>query len=172
MLAVLASVTIGLTSLAYGVEAQAPTVIQPVDAEHFMPTPKLPKPKLPSIYDEFGDRDDLPSEAWMERVAQCETGQDPEHIGHTNTGVTFRGAFGFYTVAPVGYRAGTWWQWGGWQFADYANQATYDEQKIIYIRVHVTGFHDPITGKFWPPAGYSINNCSRFAGPLEYHKQK
>lgn len=161
----------GLSSLAYGVEAQAPTIRQHADTEWMLPKPKLPIPKLPSIYDEFGNRDDLPSEAWMERVAQCETHQDPAHIGHTNSGITFRGAFGFYTVAPVGYRAGTWWQWGGWQFADYANEATYDEQKIIYIRVHVTGFHDPITGKFWPPAGYSINNCWRFAGPLEYHSQ-
>ncbi len=170
MLAVLASVTIGLGSLAYAVQASAPTLVQPVEQLERQPRLKRPVIKTPSIYDEFGDRDDLPSEAWMERVAQCETGQDPTHVGHTDSGITFRGAFGFYTVAPVGYRAGTWWQWGGWQFADYANEATYDEQKIIYIRVHVTGFYDPLEQKWWPPAGYSINNCWRFAGPLELRK--
>ncbi len=171
MLAVLASATIGFAVVNYPAHAEAPTVRQPV---HTLERPPSYKPyrikPAPTIYDEFGDRNDLPSEAWMERVAQCETGQDPTHVGHTDSGITFRGAFGFYTVAPVGYRAGTWWQWGGWQFADYANEATYDEQKIIYIRVHVTGFHDPITNKYWPPAGYSINNCWRFAGPLELRK--
>lgn len=112
----------------------------------------------------------IPTLRYMRDVAQCETGQDPAHIGNTQAGHTFRGMFGFYTQA--GGRGGTWDQWGGWQFARYANEASEWEQIVIYLRVHITGFYDyrPDKLKWWPPAGLSVNNCSRYAHPLEWQE--
>ena len=112
-----------------------------------------------------------PSDEWMLRVAQCETGIDPAHIGNTQQGHTYRGAFGFYT--QEGGRGGTWDQWGGWEFAPYANEATLREQIVIFLRVHLTGFYDYRLDKqkWWEPAGYSVNNCSRFAGERDSVKR-
>lgn len=110
----------------------------------------------------------IPTFRYMADVAQCETGRDPGHIGNTREGHTYRGAFGFYT--QEGGRGGTWDQWGGWEFARYADQADYLQQIVIFLRVHITGFYDyrPDKLKWWPPAGLSVNNCSRYAAPLEW----
>ena len=110
----------------------------------------------------------IPSLRYIGLVAQCETGRDTAHVGNTAAGHTYRGAFGFYT--QQGGRGGTWDQWGGWEFAPYAEQADYWQQVVIFLRVHITGFYDyrPDKLKWWPPAGLSVNNCSRFAAPLDW----
>lgn len=110
----------------------------------------------------------IPTLRYILDVAQCETGRELDHVGNNREGHTYRGMFGFYT--QQGGRGGTWDQWGGWQFARYANEANYWQQIVIYLRVHITGFYDyrPDKLKYWPPAGLSVNNCSRYAAPLEW----
>lgn len=130
-----------------------------------VPTINWEQYRVKALLAEF-DGIKIPSLRYMWLVAQCETGVNTSHIGNTKAGHTYRGAFGFYTEA--GGRGGTFDQWGGWQFARYANQANYWEQVVIYLRVHITGFYDYRVNKWWPPAGLSNNNCTRYAQPLDW----
>jgi hypothetical protein len=111
------------------------------------------------------------SHRFMEAVAQCETGQDPAHVGGASAaygeGSTFRGAFGFWTTSNG---SGTFEYYGGRELTGswWANEATYEQQKVIYLRKTLYGWFDKERGVFVPPAGLSINNCYRFALPVEY----
>jgi len=110
------------------------------------------------------------TQEFMEAIAQCETGQDPAHIGRASAGygegATFRGAFGNWTL-PNG--SGTFEYYGGRELAGtwWADQATYDQQKVIYIRKSLYGYTTP-EGKFIPPRGLSRNNCLVYAGEPTY----
>lgn len=172
--AFIAATTYGLVNLGVGL-AQAPTtaslapksvsdVTEPVNAE-IVPLIDWEQYRVKRLLAEFaGVR--IPSYRYLLAVAQCETGVNPAHIGNTKAGHTYRGAFGFYT--EQGGRGGTFDQWGGWQFARYANEADYWEQVVVFLRAHITGFYDYRVGKWWPPAGLSVNNCSRYAAPLDW----
>ena len=170
--ALIAALTIGLAQLPAEAKspAQAPTAApKRLDRREAIVMPLIPWEALyrAALLHEF-DQVRIPTWRYIQLVAQCETGQDPAHIGNTDAGHTYRGAFGFYT--QQGGRGGTWDQWGGWEFAPYANEATYWEQVVVFLRVHITGFYDyrPDKLKHWPAAGLSINNCSRFAAPLDW----
>ncbi len=107
---------------------------------------------------------------FMEAIAQCETGQDPAHIGHASEeygpNATFRGAFGNWTTANG---SGTFEYYGGRDLTGtfWANETTYDQQKVIFIRKSLYGYTTP-AGKFIPPRGLSNNNCLKYAGTPTY----
>jgi len=108
---------------------------------------------------------------FMDAVAQCETSKDPAHVGKASAeygeGATFRGAFGNWTTANG---SGTFEYYGGRELSGtfWANEATYDEQKVVYIRKSLYGWYDSDRGVFVEPAGVSNNNCLRYALPIEY----
>lgn len=89
----------------------------------------------------------IPSEAYLARQRQCETGDNPRNGGR------YAGAYGMYV--------GTWRQWGGREFAETPDQATPLQQTIVWIRVTVAGWGDQ------PPAGWLKNSCWVHAQPLE-----
>lgn len=111
------------------------------------------------------------TQRFMNDVAQCETGQNPKHVGRASAeygeGATFRGAFGNWTTANG---SGTFEHYGGRELSGtfWADEATYDEQKVVYIRKSLYGWYDKNRGVFVPPAGLSNNNCLKYAWPIEY----
>jgi hypothetical protein len=115
------------------------------------------------------------TQRFMNDVAQCETGQDPTHIGRASAaygeGATFRGAFGNWTTANG---SGTFEYYGGRELSGtfWANEATYDQQKVVFIRKSLYGWYDKDRGVFVKPAGLSNNNCLRYALPIEYEVHK
>lgn len=115
------------------------------------------------------------TQRFMNDVAQCETGQDPTHVGRASAeygeGATFRGAFGNWTTANG---SGTFEYYGGRQLSGtfWADKATYDQQKVVYIRKSLYGWYDEERKVFVPPAGLSKNNCYRYALPVEYEIYK
>lgn len=115
------------------------------------------------------------TQRFMNDVAQCETGQDPGHVGRASAsygeGATFRGAFGNWTTSNG---SGTFEYYGGRELSGtfWANEATYDQQKVVFIRKSLYGWYDSERGVFVPPAGLSNNNCLRYAWPVEYEVHK
>lgn len=110
------------------------------------------------------------SHKFMEAIAQCETSQNPAHIGGASEAygpnATFRGAFGFWTTANG---SGTFEYYGGRELTGtfWANETTYDQQKVIYLRKTLYGYTTQ-AGKFIPPKGLSNNNCLKYAGEPTY----
>lgn len=95
----------------------------------------------------------IPALGWMLKIAYCET-----RINWQNGG-SYAGAFGIYT--------GTWKQWGGLEFAPTPDQATPEEQIVVWIRIHVLGYQ-PIFKHFVPAAGWNINSCWHRAGDVQW----
>lgn len=95
----------------------------------------------------------IPSFWWMMKIAKCETGINWQNGGR------YAGAFGIYT--------GTWKQWGGLEFAPTPDQASPEEQIVVWLRVHVLGYQ-PIFKSFVPSAGWNINSCWHGAGDVQW----
>lgn len=110
------------------------------------------------------------TQTFMEAIAQCETSQDPAHIGGASEAygpnATFRGAFGFWTTANG---SGTFEYYGGRELTGtfWANETSYDQQKVIYLRKTIYGYTTP-AGKYIAPRGLSRNNCLKYAGDPTY----
>lgn len=99
------------------------------------------------LWQEFAGME-TPSDAYLARQRQCETGNNPHNGGR------FAGAYGMFV--------GTWRQWGGQWFAPTPDQALPIQQTIVWIRVTVAGFGNQ------PPAGFLKNSCWDNSLPLEW----
>lgn len=158
-------------------EAPAESTDTPLQSPRLSATPWINQQAVSAFliatdpYREFIGKQ-IPTNRFLEAVAQCETGQDPTHVGGADPqafgeGITFRGAFGFWSN---GNNGSVWTDYGGRELTGHywADQATYQQQKIVYIRKVSTGYYNPIRKTFVQPKGLNNNNCVKYAGGAEY----
>jgi len=114
----------------------------------------------------------LPSEAFWDRLAYCETRNDRTHPnGNWQNGGRFAGGLGIMnsgTFADVaigkGQGIGTWERWGGEEFAPSPDKATREEQIIVANRIAVLGWETVVIR--------DADSARRKGVPVEYHYKK